>query len=220
MYSEGKTLISHPDKDFTQNTADYISSWQQSVITAENYDAVAELARREKPTVIMVAAEDSLLAAVEFPDRLIVAVDDEYDSDTAADLLTEGVDQYMEKSLPPRLLYSTIKALERRHGGKKVIKPPIRIGESEIDLEGREISRNGESVHLQKHCFDVLEYFINNRGRIISKTQLMYYLDNDHTESPDTSSVRIAVQKIRQALGEKGKPNHLKNVHGMGYVLD
>lgn len=84
-----------------------------------------------------------------------------------------------------------------------------------IDLQRRSLSRGSERIHLTPMPFKTLEYLALNRGRILSKEQLLEAVWGEQREG---NTVEQAIRQIRRALGdEKENPRFIQTIPGEGY---
>jgi predicted ATPase/DNA-binding winged helix-turn-helix (wHTH) protein len=92
----------------------------------------------------------------------------------------------------------------------------LRFGDVEIDLDAFEIRRDGERVHVEPQVFDVVQYLVTHRDRMVSKEELLEQVWQTRfvSESALTSRIKTA----RRALGDNGRDQHvIQTVHGRGY---
>src|SRR5262245_28945858 len=90
------------------------------------------------------------------------------------------------------------------------------LGELRVDLEKRILWRNGDRIHLSRRPFDVLLYLIENRTRLISRTELLEQFWDGKDVYEDALSK--AVSAIRKALGDHtGSPRFIETRWAGGY---
>jgi DNA-binding winged helix-turn-helix (wHTH) protein len=84
-----------------------------------------------------------------------------------------------------------------------------------LDTARRELRRGGSPIALQPQVFDLLEYAIRNRGRVVSKDDLLAAVWNGRIVSESTLSTRI--NAARNAIGDSGDEQRLiRTAHGKG----
>ena len=96
--------------------------------------------------------------------------------------------------------------------------PVIRAGALEIDLKARELRRNGQTVAVEEQPFQILSVLVERPGKVISRAEILEKLwSADGLVDPDRS-LDIAIDRLRQALGETAEQSiYLEVIPGSGY---
>ncbi len=129
-------------------------------------------------------------------------------------LLDEGADDYLVKPFEPAELVSRCRALLRRASGHAA--PTLRVdAETEIDLARRVVRRQGVPVPVTPREFRVLEYLALNRGRVVSRAELLEHL-YDEAEETSSNVLEVYVAGLRRKLG----PASIATRRGHGYIID
>jgi len=131
-------------------------------------------------------------------------------------LLELGADDYVTKPFSPRELLARVEAAIRRSSKSNATKL-IQFEEIAIDAAKMEVRRDGVAVILTAHEFKLLRYFIENAGRVLTRSELL----NDvwgYDSYPNTRTVDNQILKLRQKLErDPAQPRHFLTVHGAGY---
>ena len=87
-----------------------------------------------------------------------------------------------------------------------------------MNLLTREVHRGENAVQLQPREFSLLEYFMRNPGKVLSKTMIMEHVWN-YTFDPQTNVVDVLVCRLRNKIDRDFQPKMLSTLRGVGYVL-
>lgn len=131
--------------------------------------------------------------------------------------LNLGADDYLVKPFQGPELLARIYALLRR-SGKLSIDSSIKY--EGIVLKGKEhpVEVNGETIHLTIKQFELLEYLIQNQGKILMKEQIfdrVWGFDSDTT----VAIVEVYVHQLRKKLEPFNYGTAIKTVRGIGYIM-
>ncbi|MGI9621247.1 MAG: alpha/beta fold hydrolase [Acidimicrobiales bacterium] len=86
----------------------------------------------------------------------------------------------------------------------------------DLDVGARELRRAGSPVHLERQAFDVLVYLVENRDRVVTKTELLEAVWD--TEFVSESNLSSRIKDARRAVGDDGKRQGvIRTSHGYGY---
>lgn len=131
--------------------------------------------------------------------------------------LRSGGDDYLTKPFAFSELLARCQALVRRASRTEETKR-LQYGPLVVDLLSREVRREGKLIELQNKEFSLLEFFLRNPERVLSKAQILekiWHYDFD----PQTNVVDVLVCRLRNKL-ERDYPGKLvKTIRGIGYVL-
>jgi len=130
--------------------------------------------------------------------------------------LDAGADDYLVKPFALVELRARMRALTRRQAS--AVPAPVRAGALEIDRLKRTVRRAGREIPLPQRQFRLLEYLMLNRGRIVSRSELLrevWTLKSD----PESNIVDAHISTLRAALLRAGEPRLIETVRGAGYRL-
>ncbi len=130
----------------------------------------------------------------------------------------KGGDDYLVKPFSFSELLVRIKALIRRSRGT-VAQSQLIVGDLSLDLMTREVFRRNEKIELQPREFALLEYFMCNPGKVLSKTLILEKIWEFHFD-PQTNVVDVLVCRLRSKIDKKYEQKVIRTVRGVGYVLE
>jgi two-component system alkaline phosphatase synthesis response regulator PhoP len=132
-----------------------------------------------------------------------------------------GADDYITKPFSAREVVARIRAVLRRTAPQENAPAgtTLRAGGLEMDLDRRIVTKDGAEVAMPMKEFDLLRYLIENRGRVLTREQLL-----DHVWGYDyigeTRTVDVHVRHLRMKVEEDAdNPTLIETVRGIGYRL-
>ena len=148
----------------------------------------------------------------EVPIIMLTAKGEEKDELLGFDL---GVDEYISKPFSPKILVARVEAILRRSNA---------LGDGEIEIAGitidqaaHEVRIDGKIIELSFKEFELLTYFVNNKGVALSRERILNNVWN-YDYFGDARTIDTHVKKLRSKLGEKG--SYIKTIWGMGYKFE
>lgn len=150
----------------------------------------------------------------EMPILVLSAVGDEREKVRA---LHAGADDYVTKPFGPDELVARLRAALRRVSPAEAAEPVLAVGEVEIDLPARRVTRGGEEVHLTPTEFDLLRLLVRNRGRLMTHRALLREVWGPGFQD-DTQVLRVHIANLRRKIEpQAGKPTLIRTDPGVGY---
>lgn len=127
-----------------------------------------------------------------------------------------GVDEYIAKPFSPKILVARVEAILRRTS-KATENESLECGGIVIDKAAHVVTIDGKQIDLSYKEFELLTYFVENRGIALSREKILNSVWN-YDYFGDARTIDTHVKKLRSKMGEKG--DLIKTVWGMGYKLD
>ena len=131
--------------------------------------------------------------------------------------LKAGGDDYLTKPFGFSELHARLENLIRRRSGKSV-ETVLRCGDLVVDLLSRKVTRAGRALDLLPREFKLLEYFLRNRDRVVTRTMLLEQVW-DYRFDPHTSIIDTHISRLRKKLDEGFDRPLLHTLRGVGYRL-
>jgi DNA-binding response OmpR family regulator len=130
-----------------------------------------------------------------------------------------GADDYLAKPFSLLELSSRMQAITRRkHGLKKNL---VEINGFQVDLTNRSVQYNNILINLTKKEFDILQYLLINKNRIITRMQLTEHIwDNALEVDYDSNYVDVHIKNLRKKLTQHAPVEWIETVRGIGYRLN
>jgi two-component system, OmpR family, response regulator len=130
--------------------------------------------------------------------------------------LRAGADDYVTKPFAFEELLARVEALGRRP--KQLAPRALRVGDLELDLGTREVSRAGRRIELTPKEYAVLEYLMRHVGRVMSRTLITEYAWDYHFD-PGTNIVDVVINRLRKKVDAGQDRRLIHTVRGVGYVI-
>ncbi len=125
-----------------------------------------------------------------------------------------GVDEYISKPFSPKILVARVQALLRRHA-RVDDNEILEIGGIVLDKSAHTVTIDGKDVDLSYKEFELLTYFMENKGLALSREKILNSVWN-YDYFGDARTIDTHVKKLRSKMGEKGN-EYIKTIWGLGY---
>jgi DNA-binding response OmpR family regulator len=129
-----------------------------------------------------------------------------------------GADDYLAKPFALVELSSRIQAVARRKF--KLSVQDMNVGDFTLELQSRRVSFKGSEVLLTKKEFDLIQYLIINKNKVLTRYQLYEHIwGNILDDQYDSNFIDVHIKNIRKKLNEYAPTPWLETVRGTGYMV-
>lgn len=125
-----------------------------------------------------------------------------------------GADDYVTKPFSAKILFSRIRAVLRRGTEPETEQKIIQFGPLTMEVDHYRVKRDGELINLTLSEFGILKRLLVNRGKVLSRNQLLDDVQNDDAFIVDRN-IDVHIAALRKKLGPHF--NYIETVRGVGY---
>ena len=220
-----RILLVEDDKGIVVTLSEFLGSEGFSVRSVSGQkDALAAVSEEQFDLVLLdVSLSDgngfAVCSAIKkekgLPVIFLTASGDEYSTVSGFEV---GADDYISKPFRPRELISRIRNVLRLTGSGSSL---TRLGDVLVDTVKGTASRNGSDLYLSALEYRLLLVFINNRGAVLSRTQLLESIWDIAGEFVNDNTLTVYIKRLREKIEtDPQSPKIIKTVRGLGYKVD
>ena len=214
-------LVVDDEKLIRSVIKDYLLNKKFMVYEAENGEEALRVFKEEKINLVIldvmmpkmdgIETLKELRTISEVPVIMLTAIKEETDKIHSFDL---GVDDYVTKPFSPKELVSRVKAVLKRCG---MLKEVYQYKGLVIDYQGRKVTIDNKVINLTPKEYQLLVYFIENKGIAISRERLLNAIWG-YDFYGDDRTVDTHIKMLRKSLGEYG--DLITTVRKVGYKYE
>lgn len=153
----------------------------------------------------------------DLPVIFLTAYDDEVNVVMGLEL---GADDYISKPFRVKELLARIKSVLRRYS-KDSPDGVVSVGSIKVNTNEAKVYKNGAEIILTAMEYKLLLIFINNRGKVLSRQRLLEDIWDVGGDFVNDNTLTVYIKRLRDKIEEDpAKPQIIKTVRGLGYILD
>lgn len=220
-----KILLVEDDKGIISNLTEFLSGEGFSVKSASGQKDALTLLKEKKFDLALLdislsdgngfAVCSAIKSEYSLPVIFLTACGDEYSTVTGFEL---GADDYISKPFRPRELVSRIKNILRLTGASGSL---IHLEDVTVDTVKGTATKNGKDLYLSALEYRLLLVFLNNRGAVLSRTQLLEAIWDVAGDFVNDNTLTVYIKRLREKIeSDPQNPTIIKTVRGLGYKVD
>jgi heavy metal response regulator len=160
-------------------------------------------------TLIKELREEKILTPI-----LLLTARDSIDSKVTG--LDSGADDYLTKPFDFEELLARVRALLRRQSSVKSVQ--LKVSDLVLDTQTHKVNRAGNEISLTAKEYEILEYLLRNKNRVVSRTLLSEHV-YEYNFDPDTNVIDVYINKLRNKIDKGFDKQILFTVRGVGYTI-
>ena len=218
-----KILVVDDEERMQKLLKDFLKMKDYEVLLAGNGEEAIDLFFKEKSIALIIldvmmpkmdgwTALKTIREHSKVPVIMLTARSEESDELKGFDY---GADEYISKPFSPKILVARVEALLRSSGVQK--EELLEVGGIVIDEAAHSVSVDGKPVELSFKEYELLQYFVENKGIALSREKILNNVWN-YDYFGDARTIDTHVKKLRAKLMDKGE--YIKTVWGMGYKFE
>ncbi len=220
-----KVLVVDDESRMRKLVHDFLAKQGYTVLEAEDGEKAIDVFFDEKNKDIALVILDVMMPKLDgwqvvkeirqyskVPIIMLTAKSEERDELLGFEL---GVDEYISKPFSPKILVARVEAILRRANSS--LEETIEIGGIVLDHQAHSVKIDGAAIDLSVKEFELLEYFVTNKGIALSREKILNNVWN-YDYYGDARTIDTHVKKLRSKMGDKG--DYIKTIWGMGYKFE
>lgn len=220
-----KILLVEDDKTIVASLTEFLNNEGYIVRSVSGQAAAVNLLEQESADLVLMdvalaegngfSACRAIKAEYSIPVIILTASGDEFSTVTGFDL---GADDYIAKPFRPRELASRIKNVLRLTGNTGKL---VRLGDVVVDTEKGTAMKNNKDLFLSALEYRLLLVFINNRGILLTRTQLMESIWDIAGDFVNDNTLTVYIKRLREKIeDDPADPKIILTVRGLGYKVE
>lgn len=220
-----KLLLVEDDKNIIANLTEFLRAEGYAVTNANGQTQALQLLEQEHFDLALLdisladgngfAVCSAIKATCGIPVIFLTASGDEFSTVTGFEV---GADDYIPKPFRPRELLMRIKNILRLTGSTGSV---VSLGQVQVDTVKGTASKDGKDLYLSALEYRLLLVFLNNRGAVLSRSQLLEAIWDIAGEFVNDNTLTVYVKRLRDKIEDDPQnPTIIKTVRGLGYKVE
>lgn len=219
-----KILIIEDDEAIRNELKTFLCTYNYDALVVEKFENIIEEIKKENADLILLDINlpifDGFYICREIrknsnvPIIIVTSRDSDIDELMSMNL---GADDFITKPYNTQILLARINSVLKRVYSKEVQESMV-YKDLVLNLSNGTISYKDNTLNLTKNEIKILSYLIKNKGKIISRENLMEYLWNDDF-FVDDNTLSVNITRLRKKIESIGIKNPIETRRGLGYIM-
>ena len=219
-----KIIIIEDTETIREELKTFLMRYGYEVVAPINFENIIHDTLKEQPNLILLDINLPVLDGYyicreirkksDVPIIVVTSRDNEMDELMSMNL---GADDFITKPYNTQILLARIESILRRVHGFN-IQETIVYNDLKLNLSNGSVSYNGRTAELTKNELKILSCLIKNKGKIVSRDDLMDFMWNSDV-FVDDNNLSVNVTRLRKKLEGVGMKENIETRRGLGYIL-
>ena len=220
-----KVFIVEDEKTIRDELSIFLSRYGYEVEVTESFENIIEDIKKSNSDLILLDVNLPIFDGYyicrevrkfsEIPIIVVTSRDSDIDELMSMNL---GADDFVTKPYNTQILLARIEAILKRVNRSLTPQDVLEYKYMKVNLSNGTVNYNDKTIEITKDELKILSYLIKNKGKIVSRENLMNYLW-DCEMFIDDNTLSVNVTRIRKKLEEIGLKNIIETRRGLGYII-
>lgn len=220
-----KVFIVEDEKTIRDELSIFLARYGYEVEAAESFENIIEDIKKSNSDLILLDINLPIFDGYyicrevrkfsEIPIIVVTSRDSDIDELMSMNL---GADDFVTKPYNTQILLARIEAILKRVNRSLTPQDVLEYKDMKVNLSNGTVNYNDKTIEVTKNELKILSYLIKNKGKIVSRENLMNYLW-DCEMFIDDNTLSVNVTRIRKKLEEIGLKNIIETRRGLGYII-
>ena len=220
-----KVFIVEDEKTIRDELSIFLSRYGYEVEVTESFENIIEDIKKSNSDLILLDINLPIFDGYyicrevrkfsEIPIIVVTSRDSDIDELMSMNL---GADDFVTKPYNTQILLARIEAILKRVNRSLTPQDVLEYKYMKVNLSNGTVNYNDKTIEITKNELKILSYLIKNKGKIVSRENLMNYLW-DCEMFIDDNTLSVNVTRIRKKLEEIGLKNIIETRRGLGYII-
>ena len=220
-----KIIIIEDEKTIRNELKIFLSRYGYEVEAPEKFENIIEYVKRLNPNIILLDINLPIFDGYyicreirkfsEVPIIIVTSRDSDVDELMSMNL---GADDFITKPYNTQILLARIESILKRVNRKLDVQDILEYKDIKVNLSNGTVAYNNKIIEITKNELKILSYLMKNKGKIVSRENLMNYLW-DCEMFIDDNTLSVNVTRIRKKLEEIGLKDVIETRRGLGYII-